>query len=314
MRRLRIVPDGTHIPFFHYRWIAYGWSLFLLLGTVVLLATVGLNLGIDFKGGMLIEARTEAPADLAAMRSRLNALGYGDVSLQDAGSDREVLIRLAQPEGGAAAATAAIERVKAAVDELAGPGVEYRRSEFVGPRVSQELFIGGIWALLISLAGVLLYLWFRFEWQYGVASITTLTHDVSGALGIYALFQLEFNLTALAALLTIVGYSLNDNVVIYDRIRENLRRYKTMRIPELLDKSINETLARTVATGSTTLLALAALWIFGGEVVRDFTTIMIWGVFTGTYATTFVAPSVLYYLNLRSIPVKDPTAAPQPAE
>jgi preprotein translocase subunit SecF len=314
MRRLRLLPDGTHIPFFRYRWFAYAWSAFLLVGTVVLLATVGLNLGIDFKGGILIEVRTAAPADLATMRSRLNALGFGDVSLQDAGSDRDVMIRIAQPEGGEAAAKAVIEQVRATLDEVAGPDVEYRRSEFVGPRVSRELFIGGIWALLISLGGVLLYLWFRFEWQYGAASITTLTHDVSGALGIYALFQLEFNLTALAALLTIVGYSLNDNVVIYDRIRENLRRYKVMPIPELLDKSINETLARTVATATTTLLALVALWLFGGDVIRDFTTIMIWGVLTGTYATTFVAPSVLYYLNLRAIPEKDVKAAAQPAE
>jgi len=314
MRRLRLIPDGTRIPFFRYRWIAFAWSVVVLLGTVGLLATVGLNLGIDFKGGILIEIRADQPVDLASMRQSLGSLGYGEVSLQDLGTDRDLLIRVAQPEGGEAGARAAIERIRTTIDQQAGAGVEYRRSEFVGPRVSAELFAGGIWAVVISLGGVLLYLWFRFEWQYGIGAIASLLHDVSAAIGIYALFQLEFNLTSLAALLTIVGYSLNDTVVIYDRVRENLRRYKTMPIEALLDRSINEPLARTLSTSLTTLLALAALYLFGGEVIQGFTIIMIWGVLIGTYSTIYIATPILYYFNLRAAAAKEPGAAAQPAE
>lgn len=302
MARLRLVPDNTKIPFFRYRWIAFGWSIFVLVATILLCATVGLNLGIDFKGGVLLEVRTPAPADLAAMRSALGQLDFPEVALQDAGSARDVLIRVALPEGteGAEAQRQAVERIKSVLDPLVGSGIEYRRAEFVGPRVSRELFVGGIWAVLISLGGVLAYLWFRFEWQYGIGAIAALIHDVSASIGIYALTQIEFNLTSLAALLTIVGYSLNDTVVIYDRVRENLRRFKAMKLPELLDRSINETLARTLSTSLTTLLALVALYLFGGEVIRGFTIIMIWGVVIGTYSTIYIATPVLYYFNLRS--------------
>jgi preprotein translocase subunit SecF len=313
MRRLRLVRDDTRIPFFRYRWIAFAWSAIVLLATVALVGTVGLNLGIDFKGGILLELRTPEPADLAAMRSRLGSLGLGEVALQDAGTPRDVMIRVAQPEGGEEAAKAAIAQVRAALDELVGPEIEYRRSEFVGPRVSRELFIGGIWAVVISLGGVLLYLWVRFEWQYGIGAIASLLHDVSAAVGLYALLQIEFNLTSLAAILTIVGYSLNDTVVIYDRVRENLRKYKTMPIEQLLDRSINETLARTLSTSLTTLLALLPLWLFGGEVIGGFTIIMIAGVVIGTYSTVYIAVPVLYYLNLRTTTSK-PETAPQPAE
>ena len=313
MRRLRLVPDDTRIPFFRYRWVAFAWSGIVLLLAVALISTVGLNLGIDFKGGILLELRTPEPADLAAMRGRLGSLGLGEVTLQDAGTPQDVMIRVAQPEGGDEAAKAAIAQVRAALDELVGPAIEYRRSEFVGPRVSQELFIGGIWAVVISLAGVLLYLWIRFEWQYGVGAIASLLHDVSAAVGLYALLQIEFNLTSLAAILTIVGYSLNDTVVIYDRVRENLRKFKTMPIEQLLDRSINETLARTLSTSLTTLLALLPLWLFGGEVIGGFTIIMIAGVIIGTYSTIYIAVPVLYYLNLRSSSSK-PEPAPQPAE
>lgn len=299
MKRPRLVPDGTRIPFFRYRWIAFVWSLVVLALTVLLIATAGLNLGIDFKGGILLEVRTPGPADLGSMRAALGGLGFGEVALQDAGSDRDVLVRVALPEGGAEAQRAAIEQIKAALDPLVGAGVEYRRAEFVGPRVSRELFVGGIYAVVISLLGVLVYLWFRFEWQYGIGAIAALLHDVSAAVGLYALTQIEFNLTSLAALLTIVGYSLNDTVVIYDRVRENLRKYKAMPIEELLDRSINETLARTMSTSLTTLLALVALFVIGGEVIRGFTIIMIWGVFVGTYSTIYIATPILYYLNLR---------------
>ena len=196
-----------------------------------------------------------------------------------------------------------------------GGGLTYQRAEFVGPRVSQELLINSVWAVLISLLGVLVYLWFRFEWQYGVGAIAALIHDVSASIGIYALSGLEFNLTSVAAVLTIVGYSLNDTVVIYDRVRENLRRYKALPLDQLLDRSINETLARTLMTSLTTLLALAALYFFGGEVIRGFTIIMIWGVVIGTYSTIYIATPVLYYLNLRTAAADKPSppAVQQPA-
>jgi preprotein translocase SecF subunit len=300
MRRPRLVPDNTKIPFFRYRWIAFGWSLFVLLGTILLVATSGLNLGIDFRGGVLVEVRTPGPADLALMRSTLGELDFGEVSLQTAGSDDLVMIRAKAPEGDEQAQRAAVEKIKAALDQRLGAGLSYQRAEFVGPRVSQELLMNSVWAVLISMLGVLFYLWFRFEWQYGIGAIAALIHDVSASIGIYALSGIEFNLTSVAAVLTIVGYSLNDTVVIYDRVRENLRRYKAMPLEQLLDRSINETLARTLMTSLTTLLALGALYFFGGEVIRGFTIIMIWGVIIGTYSTIYIATPVLYYLNLRT--------------
>jgi preprotein translocase subunit SecF len=313
MRRPRLVPDNTKIPFFRYRWIAFAWSLIVLVGTIIMVATTGLNLGIDFRGGVLLEVRTPGPADLALMRSTLGELDLGEVSLQTAGSDEQVMIRAKAPEGDEVAQRAAVERIKTALDERLGAGLSYQRAEFVGPRVSQELLINSIWAVLISLLGVLLYLWFRFEWQYGIGAIASLIHDVSATIGIYALSGIEFNLTSVAAVLTIVGYSLNDTVVIYDRVRENLRRYKAMPLEQLLDRSINETLARTMMTSLTTLVALLPLWLFGGEVIRGFTIIMIWGVVIGTYSTIYIATPVLYYLNLRATADKPQPAAQQAA-
>jgi preprotein translocase subunit SecF len=318
MRRLRLVPDDTRVPFFRYRWIAFAWSVVVLAGTILLVATSGLNLGVDFRGGVLLEVRTPGPADLALMRSTLGELDLGDVSLQTAGGDDQVMIRARAPEGDPAGQQAAVERIKAALDARLGAGLTYERAEFVGPRVSQELLVNSVWAVLISLLGVLLYLWFRFEWQYGIGAIAALIHDVSASIGIYAVSGLEFNLTSVAAVLTIVGYSLNDTVVIYDRVRENLRRYKAMPIEELLDRSINETLPRTMMTALTTLVALLPLWLFGGEVIRGFTIIMIWGVLIGTYSTVYIATPLLYYLNLRSGTAdqqqpKQPAAQRQPA-
>lgn len=313
MRRLRLVPDDTKIPFFRYRWIAFGWSLFVLVATVILVATSGLNLGIDFRGGVLLEVRTQGPADLALMRSTLGELNLGDVSLQTAGSDNQVMIRAKAPEDDEAAQRQTVERIKTALEQALGGGLSYQRAEFVGPRVSQELLLNSVWAVLISLAGVLAYLWFRFEWQYGIGAIASLIHDVSATIGIYAISGIEFNLTSVAAVLTIVGYSLNDTVVIYDRVRENLRRFKAMPFEQLLDRSINETLARTLATSLTTLLALIGLYFFGGDVIAGFTIIMIWGVVIGTYSTIYIATPVLYYLNVRPAAEKTTPAAQQPA-
>ena len=308
MRRPRLVPDGTRIPFFRYRWIAFAWSLFVLVATLALIPTVGLNYGIDFRGGILLEVKTPGPADLGTMRSTLGTLGLGEVTLQDAGGPDQVLIRVEQQEGNEDVQRQAIERIKVALDQRVGPGMVYQRAEFVGPRVSEELLQNGLWAVLISLAGIIVYLWFRFEWQYGLGAVAALAHDVSATMGIYAVTGIEFNLTSLAAVLTIMGYSLNDTVVIFDRVRENLRRYKAMSIEEIIDRSTNETLARTLMTSLTTLLALIALYLFGGDVIRDFTVIMIWGVIIGTYSTFYIATPVLYYLNLRSVAQQQPPA------
>ena len=310
--RLRLVPDGLNIPFFRYRWPFFAWSGFVLVATFLLIAINGLNFGIDFKGGTVLEVQTQGPADLAKMRSTVDGLGLGSSELQTAGSNRDVLIRLeASPDQNQEK-----ERIAKVKDALnaAFDGIVYQRQEFVGPKVSSELLLNGIWAVLISVVGVLAYLWFRFEWQYGIGALTALVHDVSTGLGIYAVTGIEFNLTSIAALLMIVGYSLNDTVVIYDRIRENLRRYKAMPMEQLLDRSVNETMARTLATTLTTLLALIALAVLGGPVIRDFTVIMIVGVVVGVYSTIYIAAPVLYYLNLRSIGAAPPKQVPVQAK
>ncbi len=299
MRTFRLVPDGTHIRFMRYQYWGYAFSGTLILLTLILVPLKGLNFGVDFRGGLLIEARVPGTtADLGAMRALLGGLGLGEVALQTFGEPNDVLIRVQRQEGGEEAQRAAVEKVKAALNETFGD-VSYRRVESVGPRVSSELLWSGAQAVIYSFVAILAYVWFRFEWQYGVGTILALIHDVVTTIGIYCLFDLEFNLTSVAALLTIVGYSLNDTVVIFDRVRENLRKYKTMPLSDLLDRSINETLARTMMTSLTTLLALVALLIFGGPVIRGFTIAMIWGVVIGTYSTVYISTPVLVHLNLR---------------
>jgi preprotein translocase subunit SecF len=306
VRSFRLVPDNTQIRFMRYEYLGYAISGLLILLTFILVPLKGLNFGIDFQGGLLIEVRAPGPAaDLASMRSTLNSLGLGEVALQTFGEPNDVLIRIQRQEGGEQAQQAAVNKVKQAL----GDKVSYRRVEFVGPKVSSELFWAGTQAVGWSFLAILAYIWFRFEWQYGIGAILAVIHDTITTVGIFCIFSLEFNLASIAAILTIVGYSLNDTVVIFDRVRENLRRYKTMPIAELLDRSINETLARTVMTSLTTLLALLALVIFGGEVIRGFTIAMIWGVVVGTYSTIYIATPVLVHFNLRR--AGEPAAAVQ---
>jgi preprotein translocase subunit SecF len=311
MVSFRFVPDRTTIPFLRYEHLGYVVSALLILVSLVLLPTKGLNLGIDFRGGILIEVRMpdQAP-DLGAMRATLGGLGLGEVALQEFGEPTDVLIRIERQTGDEAAQLAAVDVVKAALAEGFGEDISYRRVEFVGPKVSEELFWAGAQAVIYALIAILAYIWFRFEWQFGVGAIVALVHDVIATLGIFSLLGLEFNLSTVAALLTIVGYSLNDTVVIYDRVRENLRRYKSMILRDLLDRSINETLARTAMTSLTTLVALTALFVFGGPVIRGFTFAMIWGVLVGTYSTIFVATPLLLHLNLRRESVAPATQTP----
>ena len=299
--RLRLLPDKPAFAFMRRRLPCFIVSAALVLLSAVIAVYPGLNYGIDFEGGILVEVKTPGPADLGAMRASLNDLGLGQVALQEFGAVDDVLVRIERQEGGEGAQQEAVETVKAALVELVGEEVSFRRTEFVGPKVSAELLQDGLMAIGLALLAVLVYIWFRFEWQYGVGAILAIIHDVVLTIGMFAVTGLEVNLSTVAAMLTIVGYSLNDTVVIFDRVRENLRRYKTLPVLELIDQSINETLARTVMTSLTTLIALLSLFFFGGEVVKGFTFAMIWGVIIGTYSTIYIAAPVLVYLNLRSI-------------
>jgi preprotein translocase subunit SecF len=302
MRRLTLIPANTAIPFIAWRKLFFAFSAALVAASIGLFAVKGLNYGIDFRGGIMLDVRTEVPADLAAMRSALSGLGLGEAALQEFGAPNDVLIRLQEQDGGEEAQQAAITKVKDAL----GPRVEYRRTEVVGPQVGEELFWDGIYAVGAAMIAILVYIWFRFEWQFGLAAVIALLHDVLSTIGLFALLGLEFNLSTVAAILTIAGYSINDTVVIFDRVRENLRKYKTMALPALLDMSNNATLSRTAMTGVTTLLALLALYFLGGEVIRGFSLAMIWGVIVGTYSSICVAVPLLLYLNVRrSSPTKD---------
>ena len=310
MRSFRLIPDDTKIPFVRYQYWAYAFSGALILLTLILLPTKGLNFGIDFQGGILIEVGMPGPADLAGMRETLGGLDLGEVALQEFGGPENVLIRIERQPGGEAGQLAAVERVRAALAERFGDDVDYRRVEFVGPKVSEDLLWAGTQATVYALLAILAYVWFRFEWQFAVGAIVALIHDAVTTLGLFSLLGLEFNLTTIAAILTIIGYSVNDTVVIYDRIRENLRRFKNMPLPQLIDRSINETLARTIMTSGTVLLALIALVLFGGPVIRDFTIAMLWGVVIGVYSTVYVASPIILHLNLRRETVGQ---APEPA-
>ena len=301
---LRLVPSNTDLKFIRFRMIALGLSASLMAASLGLYFVKGLNFGIDFKGGTMIEIGTEGPADLGAIRDIVGGLDLGDVEVQEFGSPSEVLIRIEEQSGGGDERAAEIAQqqavvvTRAALDE-AFPTIEYRRVEVVGPKVSGELVKAGTIAVLLAVFFVFLYIMFRFEWQFSIGAVVALVHDVTLTIGMFSLLQLEFNLSIIAAILTIVGYSLNDTVVVFDRVRENLRKYKRMPLSELLDQSVNDTLSRTVMTSLTTLLALIALYIWGGEVIRGFTFAMIWGVVIGTYSSIFIASPVLLMLGVR---------------
>lgn len=289
------LPYGTTFDFISKRIPAFVITLIIIAVSIGSLATRGLHYGIDFAGGILIEVKTPGPADLATMRSTLSNLELGEVALQTFGKPDEVLLRVQEQEGGEREQLVALNKIKAAL----GSGYEYRRTEFVGPKVGQQLREGAVWAVGLSILGIAAYIWFRFEWQFAFGALISTFHDVIATFGIFSVTGMEFNLTTVAAVLTIAGYSINDTVVEYDRVRENLRKYKTMPLYDLLNLSINETLSRTILTGGTTLLAVIALYIFGGEVLKGFSFAMIFGVLIGTYSSIFVAMPVLIYFNVR---------------
>jgi preprotein translocase subunit SecF len=296
VRLLRIVPDNTKFDFMRVRRISFPVSALMSILAIFLYFTHGLNFGIDFKGGTLIEVQTKAgPADLAKMRSTLNGLGFGEVQLQQFGAPNDVLIRIAEQPGGDAAQQVAVAKARKAL----GNEVIYRRVEVVGPRVSGELLSYGIIGLMLAIMCILIYLWFRFEWQFALGAMIANVHDLVLTIGFMSLSGVDFDLTSIAALLTILGYSLNDTVVIYDRIREMLRRYKRMPMPDLLNASVNQTLSRSVITHLTVSLALLSLLLFGGQSIHSFTATMMFGVvLVGTYTSVFIASPILIYLGV----------------
>jgi len=294
---LRLVPDNTTFRFMWLRKVSFPLSILLVVASLAGFFTVGLNFGIDFKGGTIIEIETDGPADIAAIRSELSSLNLGDVQVQEFGAPNDILIRIEEQPGGELAQQSVVGKVRTI---FADDNVDFRRVEVVGPRVSGELAQAGAIAVVASLLAIMFYIWFRFEWHFAVGAILTTANDVIVTVGLFVLLQLDFSLSSIAAVLTIIGYSLNDTVVVYDRIRENLRKYKKKPLTELLDLSINETLSRTTMTSVTTLLALIALYMFGGEVIQSFTLAMIFGIVIGTYSSIFLAAPFLILLNLRA--------------
>jgi len=304
---IRLIPDNTRLPFMKWARIRTPISLALIILSFALFFTVGVNAGIDFKGGTVMEIHSHTDtADIAGIRSKLDGLGLGDVQIQNVGAPNEVLIRIAVQPGGEAAQQEAVQKIR---DALGPNDYDYRSVEVVGPRVSGELAHTGTLAVLFTIAGIMIYIWFRFEWQFGVAAVATLVHDAILTMGFFALTQIDFNLSSIAAILTIIGYSLNDTVVIFDRIREILRKYKQMPIRDVIDLATNETLARTIMTSITLEIALLALFIFGGSVIRSFTAAMIWGVFVATASSIFIGGPILIYFNIRPRVLEEKAAA-----
>jgi preprotein translocase subunit SecF len=311
VRLLRIVPDDTRFDFMRFRRISFPVSAMLSIAAIALYFFHGLNFGIDFVGGTLMEVQTKAgPADLSKMRATIGGLKLGDFQLQQFGAPNDVLIRISEQPGGDAAQQQAVQKVRDAL----GDDVEYRRVEVVGPSVSTELLAYGTIGLVAAIGAILIYLWFRFEWQFALGAMIANVHDLVLTVGFMSLTHIDFDLTSIAALLTILGYSLNDTVVIYDRIREMLRRYKRMSMPELLNASVNATLSRSIVTHLTVAISLLALLLFGGQAIHSFTATMMFGVvLVGTYTSVFIASPILIYLGVgtgRIGGVDEPDAEP----
>ncbi len=297
---LRLVPEKTDIKFLGMRKIALAFSMLMILASATLFFTRGLNYGIDFQGGINLTVQSETgAADIPAIRSELAKLGLGDVKVKEFGAASDALISVVRQPGGAEEQNAALQKVR---DTLSAsmPNLKMQEAEVIGPAVSSELKQNGMIAVTVAVLAVLVYIWFRFEWQFGLGAVIALVHDVLLTVGFFSITQLEFNLSIIAALLTIVGYSLNDTVVVYDRVRENIRKFRKRELEDVLDLSLNQTLTRTVMTSITTLLALFALYFFGGPSISGFTAAMIWGVFVGTYSSVFIASPMLVFLKVRS--------------
>ena len=312
MKLLRLAPENTKFGFMRFRRVSYPFSAVLSIISVVLFLTIGMNYGIDFAGGTLIEVRANSGhADLAALRKATEAMNVGPVGVQGLGSQADVAIRFGLQPGGDAAQEGAVSRVTKAL----GDGYSVRQTSVVGPTVSGELVQSGTLGVVISIIAVLCYLWFRFEWQFAVGAIIATMHDLLLTVGFFSITQLEFNTTSIAAILTIVGYSQNETVVVLDRIREMMRKFRKISTNELIDVSVNAVLPRTIMTATTVFLALLSLVIFGGEVIRSFSLAMMFGIFVATYSSIFICSPMLIYLGLRPDHMGEPAVAldPQPA-
>jgi preprotein translocase subunit SecF len=297
MRPLKLVPDNTNIPFLKYRYVAMGLSVALIAAAIALCFIKGFNLGIDFVGGQMVRVTFAQDVNIDQLRNRVESLGIGEATIQEFGGPRDVSIRTPLPEGDSSAAEAAASRIRTTIEQ-GFPGAQVGAVESVSGKVSNELFTKGAWALGLAMVGIALYIWIRFEWQFGVGALFALFHDVALTLGFFAVTQLEFDLNIVAAILTIIGYSLNDTIVVYDRIRENMRKYRKMDIVALLDLSINETLSRTVVTSLSIGITLAILLVLGPDVIFGFTAAMLLGIVIGTFSSVYVSAAILLWLKL----------------
>ena len=307
---LRLFPDDTKIQFMKGRYLGLLTSAVLSLASVILFFHPGLHLGIDFRGGVVMEVRTQGPADFTKLRAGLAAAKVPEAGLQRFGGDDQALIRL-DPQGDEASTQAIVSRVRAGLEQAA-PGTRVVRTDAVGASVSAELFRDGMLALGISLLMILVYIWFRFEWQFAVGAVVTLILDVTKAVGFLVVTRIEFDLVMVAAILTVIGFSTNDKVVVYDRMRENLRKYKTMPLRQLIDLSINETLNRTLGTSMTVFLASMPLALFGGASLSGFALMMLFGIVVGTSSSIFIAAPILLLLGENRL--RRDAQAPPPAE
>lgn len=296
---LRLISDNTSVKFIRLKLVSFSISAILSLASILAVIFIGLNLGIDFKGGILLEVRTSSNISIAKIRNEISNLNIGEISIQEFGQDSDYLIRVERQEGSDNAQQIAVEAIKASLNKAFSKDIEYRRLEYVGPTVSKDLVKDGVMAIIFAIIAMLAYIWFRFELPFALGAIVALVHDITLTMGLFAILGLEFNLATVAAILLIIGYSMNDTVVVYDRIRENLRKFKKMNLNDLLDKSINETLSRTINTTFTTILALGALYLFGGQIIADFAFAMLWGIVVGTYSSIFIASTILVYVNVR---------------
>jgi len=313
MRPFKLIPDNTNIPFLKYRNWAMALSVTLIIASIVLCVVRGFNLGIDFVGGQSVRVQFAQPVAIEDLRARIAAVGVGDPTIQQYGGLTDVGIRTPLPEGGPDAAEKAATKIRTTI-ESAYPGAHVGGVESVSGKVSNELFRTGFMALAFAMVGITLYIWLRFEWQFGVGALFALFHDVVLTLGFFALTQLEFDLNVVAAILTIIGYSLNDTIVVYDRIREDLRKYRKMAIPELLDLSVNETLSRTVVTSLSLAIALLCLLLLGPDVIFGFTASMLLGIVVGTFSSIYVAAPILLWLRLKPDSFVPKETGPEGAE
>ena len=304
MKLLKLVPDNTDIKFLRWRVPFYVISLVLMAASIGLVVTKGLNFGVDFIGGQMIRATfvQSAAAPVSELRTSVGSLGYGEPIIQQFGKPNEISIRMKLPEGSAEDPGLAAEMASRITAKLQAehPDVRIDGVDSVSGKVSGELFRTGMLALGLAMVAISIYIWIRFEWQFGVGALFALVHDVTLTLGLFAATQMEFDLNIVAAILTLIGYSLNDTIVVYDRIRENLKKYRRMPIPELLDLSVNETLSRTVVTSLSVLITLLALLLFGPNVIFGFTAAITLGIFVGTYSSIYMAAPILVWLKINS--------------